>query len=217
MTLWYRSESYLEIVDKPKPLPVVFVSGILSGIPDYGGPLQTTFEYLWSQWQYWVASTATEIAESVGEERLLARMSEDPRLQVLFAEALEAAGRTGFAAKRQLLGKVVAYAFLNGDEAVDPQVLMIQALAELEPVHIRAMLRLRRATDPRDETAIGEFNRTQPRPVLAVLERTGVIIPATSWVGTGLGAHDLSDFGRLVLDQLRSVAEEEMERLVEDA
>lgn len=66
-----------------------------------------------------------------------------------------------------------------------------------------------------DRTALDEFNKSQPTPVLATLETTGVIIPATSWTGRGVGAETISDFGRKVLRELRTVGEEEMERLAE--
>jgi hypothetical protein len=202
----------------PMPLPVVVLSGLLSAIPDYGGPLQTAFNYLWDQYRAALGSTASDIAELVGEEQLLSRMAEDPRLRALLADALEAVGRSGFEAKRCLLGRAVAYAFMNGEDVVDAQVLMVQVLAELEPVHIRAMIRLERATaDTGDRSKVDEFNTTQPRPVLAALERTGVVIPSSSWAGTGIGAHGLSDFGRMVLKELRGVAEEEMERLAPDS
>ena len=57
-----------------------------------------------------IESTAREIAEAVGQERMVSRLLEDPRVEALTGEALEAAARTGFEAKRRLLGRAVTIA-----------------------------------------------------------------------------------------------------------
>jgi hypothetical protein len=65
-----------------------------------------------------------------------------------------------------------------------------------------------------DRTAVDEFNKSQPTPVLATLEVVGAVIPASSWTGRGLGAETISDFGRKILRELKAAAEEDMERLI---
>lgn len=205
-------------MSKPPPAAVVVVSAALSAIPGVGGPLQTVYDAIDERRRYRVESTAREMAELAGEERMVSRVLEDPRLEALCGDALEAAARTGFEAKRRLLGRTVGNALLD-DAAVDPAVLMVHALAQLEPVHVRALLWLESAVGPDDEefidrSAVDEFNKTQPVPVLATLENTGVIIRGT-FVGGGFGAHTISDFGRQVLRELRGVADEEMERLAD--
>lgn len=206
-------------MSEPRPVVVVVISAALSAIPGFGGPLQTVYDAIDERRRHRIESTAAEIAAQAGEERMVDRVLGDPRIEALLGEALEAAARTGFEAKRKLLGRSVANAVLD-DAEVDPAVLMVHALAQLEPVHIRALLRLESAVGPADEsglvdrTALDEFNKSQPTPVLATLETYGVAIPATSWTGRGSGAEDISDFGRRVLWELRAVGEEEMERLV---
>lgn len=202
---------------EPRPVAVVVVSAALSALPTIGGPLQTVYDAIDERRRYRVESTAREIAEAAGEERMVARVLEDPGLEALLGEALEAASRTGFEAKRRLLARTVGNALLD-DAAVDPAVLMVHALAQLEPVHVRALAWLERAVGPAgevftDRTAVDEFNKSQPIPVLAMLETVGAVIPATSWTGRGLGAETISDFGRQLLRELRAVADEEMERL----
>lgn len=204
-------------MSEPRPVAVVVVSAALSAIPTVGGPLQTVYDAIDERRRYRIESTARDIAEVAGEERMVRRVLEDPQLEAVLGEALEAAARTGFEAKRRLLGRTVGNALLDG-AAVDPAVLMVHALAQLEPVHVRALVRLESVVGPPDEvftdrTALDEFNKSQPVPVLATLETSGVAIPATSWTGRGLGAENISDFGRQILRELRAVAEEEMERL----
>jgi hypothetical protein len=211
--------SRLVRMNNPRPVGVVIVSGALSAIPTVGGPLQTMFDAFIERRRHRVELTAREIAEAVGEDRMTSRVLEDPRLETMLGEALEAAARSGFEAKRRLLARAVGQAILD-DAVVDPATLMVHALAQLETVHVRALTLLERAVGPSgevftDRTAVDEFNHSQPAPVLATLETTGTIIPATSWTGRGLGAESISEFGRHVLSELRAVAEEEMERLVD--
>jgi len=177
------------------------------------------FDSLIERRRYRVESTAREIAEAVGEDRMTTRVLEDPRLETLVGEALEAVARSGFEAKRRLLGRAVGQALLD-DAVVAHATLMVHAVAQMEPVHVRALALLERAVGPAgqaftDRTAVDEFNRSQPVPVLATLETIGAVIPASSWTGRGLGAETISDFGRQILDELRAVAEEEMERLAD--
>lgn len=130
---------------------------------------------------------------------------------------MEATARTGFEAKRRLLGRAVANAFVN-DDSVDPAVLLVRALSLLEPVHVRALIRLETAIATAEPDGLNEairrFNVSQPTPVLATLENSGVIIRGT-FAGGGFGASDISNFGRYVLTELRAVADEEMERLAD--
>ena len=207
-------------MSEPRSAVVVAISAGLSAIPTIGGPLQTAYDAIIERRRYRIEATTREIAQAAGEERMVARVLEHPQLEALLGEALEAAAQSGFDAKRRLLGRTVANA-LSDDAVIDPSVIMVRALAQLEPVHVRALVRLERAVGPadeafRDRTAVDEFNKLQPIPVLATLQSVGAIIPATSWTGRGLGADTISDFGRQLLVELRAVADEEMERLGTD-
>lgn len=144
------SASRLVRMNQPRHVGVVIVSGALSAIPTVGGPLQTMFDAFIERRRYRVELTAREIAEAVGEDRMTNRVLEDPRLETLLGEALEAAARSGFEAKRRLLGRTVSQALLD-DAGVDPATLMVHALAQLEPVHVRALTLLERAIGPAGE------------------------------------------------------------------
>ena len=198
-------------MEEPRSIIAVIISAALSAIPAVGGPLQTFFDYADEQQRYRVQSTAREICDLVGEEVLLGRVQENAELETLLTQALDAASRTGWEAKRKLLAKAVAHAFLN-DEAVDPGVLIVSALKVLEPVHARALVRLahasdlsRQSGDNERKTAVEQASFAEPTPVLAALIQTGVALPATL-LGGGVKIWDVSDFGRQLLQDLRAVA-----------
>lgn len=203
---------------EPRPVAVVVISAGLSLVPYVGGALQTVYNAVDERRRYRIESTAREIAAAVDEEQMLARLVGDPRLEPLIANALDAAARTGFEAKRRVLGRAVVNALVGGEAAVDLGVLRVAALSQLEPVHVRALVALERAVERcegNDRTPVEEFNKAQPVPVHAVLQNTGVVIPATGYIGYGIGAYDLSLFGRELLAELRAVTDEDFERLVD--
>jgi hypothetical protein len=202
-----------------RPLGIVFVSAALSAIPTFGGPIQTLFDELYAGRRSRMESTAREIAESVGQDRMVSRLLEDPRLEVLIGEALEAAARTGFEAKRLLLGRAVADALLGDDEAaVDSAAQIVTALTQLEPIHVRALIRLEKHTDHRkqnpDDRDSLAVHRTLTEPVAAALIYCGVGTPGIA-AGPPMYVREITDFGRLLLHHLRAVADEEMERLAD--
>lgn len=216
----------------PRPAIVVLISGGLSAIPVVGGPAQTLFDAIAERVRYRAETTAREICDSVGgPDTVLSRIDENPELETLLSQAIEAAARTSMEAKRRLLARAAAAAFDN-EENVEPASLIVSALSELEPVHIRALARLAEAAQaPQhpDESGRGEAikaaSKAESVPVVAALIQTGVAIASTAiWRGdgTGLGAggesgylliHDVSDFGRRLLAHLRA-ADEGSERLI---
>ncbi|KKC05825.1 hypothetical protein WU83_06355 [Mycobacterium nebraskense] len=203
----------------PRPIPVVIVSAALSAIPQVGGPLQTVYDAIDERRRYRIESTAREIADLAGHDRLVERVLEDSRVEALLGEALEAAARTGFEAKRRLLGRAVADALLSEDEAaVDYAALIVTALTQLEPLHVRALIRLERHTDLKYEQAAEwdqlAVHRTLAEPVAAALIYTGVATPGMA-AGPPMYVREITEFGRALLGQLRGVADEEMERLAD--
>lgn len=221
-----RAHRFFSMSEPERPVGIVFFSAALSAIPTLGGPIQTLFDELYAGRRSRMESTAREIAEAVGQDRMVSRLLEDPRLEVLMGEALEAAARTGFEAKRLLLGRAVASALLGDDEAVvDTSELIVTTLAQLEPMHIRALIQLEKQTDrnkqnPRQGDRIAAHrgslavHRTLTEPVVATLIYTGVATPGIT-AGPPMVVREITDFGRLVLDHLRAVAQEELERLAE--
>jgi hypothetical protein len=206
------------MVNEPRALPVVLVSGALSFLPA-GGALQVAWDSIMERRRAYAEQAMREITERVGAERFVARKQSDPTLEALLAAALEALVRSGFEAKRVVLARAVANAYDN-DEAVDESALIVDVLARLEPMHIRALARLERAvaeaekatTDDDRHRIVREVYRAEPIPVLAALIQTGVCIPATVLTG-GVAIYNVSPVGSQLLRLLRDVADEDLERL----
>jgi hypothetical protein len=204
----------VETVGGPRPWLAVVVSAGLSVIPwPFGGPVKTFFDAFEERRRARTRETLVEITEIVGGvDALLSRMGDNPDLQDLLVRGLEAAFRSSYEAKRKLLARAVASAFEN-DEAIDPANLMVMALSQLEPVHVRALARLARvATESGlagDELhdAIATASRDEPVPVRATLVQTGVVLPA-NLLGGGVAVYDLSDFGHEVLRGLRDAGDD---------
>jgi hypothetical protein len=82
------------------------------------------------------------VAEGVGgAEHLGQRLQASPEHETQFVQAVEEAIRTGHDAKRRLLVRAVVNS-LQHDERFDESQLIIDALAQLEVMHIRALARL---------------------------------------------------------------------------
>jgi hypothetical protein len=190
----------------------VVVSAAISALPTVGGPMQTIFDAIEERQRFRAESTTREIFEIAGEDIVVQRSQEDPELQALLGNTIEAAMRTGMEAKRKLLARAAAAAFQN-DERIDPATLIVSALSQLEPVHIRALARLAKVEQG---AAMKAASDSEPVPVRAALIQTGVAIPSTMVFGGAVQIADVSEFGRHLLQELREAAEEDNERLALD-
>ncbi|WP_324654024.1 hypothetical protein [Georgenia sp. H159] len=119
----------------------------------------------------------------ISVEQLLATALADPNLSRLLHGALQAAGASLDQEKVEALARCLA----NGVEdvaRVDGEALVVRALSDLDPVHIRVLAKLERtAMQPRDihRFICGDIDAREfllaedlSGPVLAVLERHGL-------------------------------------------
>lgn len=95
--------------------------------------------------------------------------------------------------------------------------LRVLALREMESIHVRALEELRRIEERAEEErrpdqpyaqeriseAVGSASLTYPVPVRATLVRLGLALPATL-VGGGVQVYGVSDFGRRLLEEIRT-------------
>lgn len=204
-------------MSEPRPWISVGLSLGFALIPNIGPAAQILFDALDERSRYNAQQAADEFARGVDPETVAQRMSENPALETVLAQAFSAATGSGLQAKRKLLARAAAAAFLD-DARVDSATLTVFALSQLEPVHIKALAQLIAAADSAAagaQTGVNAVGKLQSRwqaPIRAALIFSGVAAPATMWSGD-FGIGGVTEFGRQLLEELRAVADEDNERL----
>lgn len=149
---------------------------------------------------------AAQASGKSGEE-LFDVIEHNERLGDVFEETMSAASRTSWDAKLQSLGRALAQAVTAADDAtIDRSELLGRAIADIEPIHARALWLFgrRRLLNPGksglDGTVADAFPSMAPvaSQIAAVLTRHGLVTEpfyANGVVG-------LTDFGREILQML---------------
>ena len=194
----------------------------LSLVPVIGGGLQVMYEDTRSHLGARAARTMQEIAEETGFERLKERLASDPEVEALFVRGLDAATRTGYEAKRRLLGKVISAAVLD-DAKVDEALLYVLALQSLEAPHIRALEAMWRATKSTKtgDTSVSRAERVSAETeairratsgmswaICAALAREGLVSNRGTWKsvsGNTFDAYEVTSFGIDLLEHIREI------------
>ena len=151
------------------------------------------------------------ITRLASEERLLVRLRDDPLLEALFVNSVDAALRTGLEAKRQLLARVVAEAVLD-DAKLDESQLISETLADLDVPHIRALMQMRdewQSEGEHDEVNFGTSTAyAQAHPsIRATLVRTATARSAGSTRTARNGRHrqsGITEFGLTLIAALEA-------------
>lgn len=153
------------------------------------------------------AYDAAAEASGKSREQLFDDLQESERLGDMFEETMDAASRTSWDAKLQSLGRALAQAVTALDDAtVDHAELLGRAIADIEPIHARALWLLgkRRLVNPGKAGLDGMLADAFPSmapvasQVAAVMSRHGLVTEpfyANGVVG-------LSSFGREILQML---------------
>lgn len=162
-----------------------------------------------------------EIGDAAGAQRLVRRVEESEEVAAVFRQAVDAASRTGYEAKRRALARIVSAAVLD-DAKVDESHLLTHALQDLDAPHFRVLeamhraeVRVRRAHGDADYPdrqeaeieAVRLATEGTPEVVVAGLARVGAIADRGTWSslsGRTCEAHETTDFGRLLLEYLRA-------------
>lgn len=191
------------------------------GVPGLGATSTALMTGMYDLRRQRVGEFFLRVAHKLGGEDKLARAVEDnpEREQVLYDSA-QAAMASVLGTKRRYLAEVAARALCGGEKAVREAGLIVTALAELEGIHIAALVRISAAyeverTNP--TTSDQRFQavlRAEPAPVLAALVRTGVVLVGSQEVRPGLHSipraetysiTGVNQFGRDLLADLESV------------
>lgn len=189
-------------------------------VPYVGSSISVVLEDVLARHRSRGMDVVQDIADHLPDaDSLMSRLAANEEVELIFVEGVEIAIRSGFAAKRRLLAKVVARA-VNDDAKIEESQLIVTALRDLDAPHIRALARLRTvqneaeaSKDPGDQNksahdrvtgAVASASYKEPVPIRSTLVRTGVVFPATV-VGSGVVIASLTDFGEKLLADLDSV------------
>jgi hypothetical protein len=151
---------------------------------------------------------------------LVGRLRENPVLQNLLWDSVQAAMSAADQNKRLYLARVVANA-VSDDAKIDDAQFTVNALRELEGPHIRALVKLIAAEyenrkDPgNNDEILQEALSAQPSPVKATLIRLGVVLVGSQPDSTsGLysipraenySISGVNDFGRRIIRELQEI------------
>ena len=224
---WRRSG----VSDEPHEVYYTLARAVLAALP-FGGSVDILVEHTRQSLEYKARQTVGEIVDATGMEKFAERLASEPEVEAIFVQGLEAAMRTGYEAKRRLLGRLISAAVLD-DAKVDEGFLFVLALRNLDGPHIRALEAMRRAVEKvdaeglePDERGFGpssaeryansiaaqvknDLSRT-PLAVCAGLVREGLMRSRGTWDSIGRDGdlwenHEVTAFGRALLDHLREV------------
>ena len=199
----------------PKPEPPTWLETVVKAVLVAIGPLGGSAVVVLDDARARAAAKAGEVVEDIiritGEPTLAQRLQGDAVLEALFVKAVEAAVRSGLAAKRRLLARVVADAVVD-DAKFDESLLIATALDELDVPHIRTLNSLAnewavKQARPDNSALWGTSDvwRETPEPIKAVLVRSGTAMPQTT-LRRGKSKPNrqegISEFGLRVLQRL---------------
>lgn len=171
--------------------------------------------------------SAVQNEADLDEQRLIDRIG-DPAAAEVLEQGLDAAIGAASEEKRRLLGRVVAAALRDVDDArLDESSLLVRTIDALEPVHLRTLVRIATAGPATDTHAYyatrlegasrpEDLARSMPGedahligPILASLDRESLIVDAA--LGTYdyfSAAWELTAYGRRLLSFLADEADD---------
>lgn len=206
--------------DTPPTRTDTAIKVALSLVPYVGGSLSTLYGDLVERRRARVErfAQAAFTAYQGSPDDFIAQLRNDDRLAELFLIAVESASRSARNDKISALSQLLAQAASVRDGgAYDEEELLINALAELEWPHIKALKELAQhpsdkelefegldstamSSDPRRKARFDSLDR-MPTPVTQVLIRNGLL---SQEAGFGLYVAGVSSFGRRALEYLES-------------
>ena len=166
------------------------IRATLQASPRLAGSLPVAYEGARDRWAARGSDVLTATSPAADVATLAARIASDDQLDAVLSAAVEAGARSGMAAKRRLLGRVVARAVLD-DARVDEATLVVGVLSQIDAPHVRCLELIERAEEAArdagelEEAAegserpvvqrISDVGRTQPQPVLTASVSLGLI------------------------------------------
>lgn len=225
-----------ELVPRREPIEIIVEAlakvGVLVVTGGLAGPALALYDGVRAVRAQRLIRTIDDVFAQVDPDLMLAKVAESEQFAELVADVLDTAARTAFEAKRRLLARVLVNA-AHDHAQVDDAILMASALHDLDAPHIRALARIRAAHDGHELSAVQlrqleaaalerretfekdyrieaafEISKRELAPIIAALIRTGTMttgVIADETVGAGY----ITTFGRELLNDLRSLADED--------
>jgi hypothetical protein len=155
---------------------------------------------------------AAVLSSDLSEAEVLECIVSDVGLQPLVSRVVEAVAHTDSHEKLRLLGTVLGEAISNRPTRLDEDFLIVAALDDLQPVHLRVMELLEQPANPVDadqrwydgliEERIVGVSRVGWQGALGGLIRHGLVRDFPGW---GIDLYELSDFGGALIAVMRQV------------
>jgi hypothetical protein len=149
-------------------------------------------------------------AAHLSEDEVVQRILEDASLQPLVMRVVDAAARTRSVGKLRALGAVLGEAVSNRPRRVDEDLLIVAALNDLEPAHLRVLVALEGSADPTHpergwtfgavEEAVPDLTAAGRQAALGGVISHGLVITTSLYSATG---YELTEFGRAMLAVMR--------------
>jgi hypothetical protein len=203
--------------DEPPSIPDILARALIKLSPLGSESMTILYEGFRDRRAHRANEALAAMAELVTLEQLEARLVESEELDVVFGNALNAAADSALAAKRRMLGTVVARGVLD-DAMVDEATLLTSVLSQIDAPHVRCLEDIHRVQEAvetsgeRSPAAAGaerEINqqvldvaRKYPTPVLLSLANVGLLDASTSWDGYSDFVLGLTRFGEALLRDL---------------
>jgi hypothetical protein len=219
-----REERAAELADRGLEKFLVAVLGLIE--PTAGPFLAAGAELMFERRRERLAARMHDVARGAEEEatpaQIAAKFAEDEAFEQLVFEAVEAAQRSHWRAKRVLVGKAVGRAAVD-DAVVDEQHLILAALRDLDAPHYQTLRRMLLARDQRGRDGEQRVFDESHSSIKAALIRHGAVdaaydVDVTSLDGggpTGGGRsetqvyidYSVSAFGQTLLEDAESAAD----------
>jgi hypothetical protein len=110
--------------DVPPTVADIVARAGIKLIPGVGPAIEVIYEGVKQRWNHRAGDVVDEITKHVESDHLCRRLEESEQLDAAFATALATATQSAMAAKRRLLGAVIARAVLDDSSLVDDATLI---------------------------------------------------------------------------------------------
>lgn len=176
--------------------PETAIKAALALIPVVGGALSVVADDHIARRRARVEEMVTEAVSHLDDDgtELVERVGSDEEFADMFFKAIRGASESHVEAKRKAFARLLAEGAGEAPGELDEISLMVDALRELELVHLRTLKRLANYEHP---GRLRSLVQATPDPVFAALRRNGLLQEEEQYDGTEITG--ISEFGTRLL------------------